>query len=524
MDKGTLNKWIMYYQIKSMERDGHSVTSISNELVMDWRTVKKYLSMSEVEYEQFLLGQETRNKKLAIYENFVRTQLVEHPETRAAQMHDWLKEHHPDLPQVPAKTVYNFIQYIRQKYNIPYQKALRDFMIVPECEYGKQAQVDFGEYNMRTEKESRKKVWFFSMVLSRSRMKFVCFNDKPFTTHTAVIAHEKAFEYFKGVPTEVVYDQDKLFLVSENVGKLLLTEEFKSYVRMRNFALHFCRKSDPQSKGKIENVIKYVKQNFLYNRLYLDIDTLNQQSQAWLARTANAVVHARTKKVPENEWMIERSYLSPFVPIPLTPSAKMYYVKKDNTVNYHSNFYSLPLGTYQGPNTQASIKEIDGHIEITNASNHILCKHLIPDGKGNIIRNTDHGRDKTEKINTMITQTASLFADKEAAIIFLEKIRTDKPRYIRDQILMIRKTIEKYPQETISQTLVWCITNSVFDAVDFTSVSASLSSHFNQTKQTIPSIKLIEPASIEKANIYPQISCIDDYENLFLSPLKQQLP
>jgi len=202
----------------------------------------------------------------------------------------------------------------------------------------------------------------------------------------------------------------------------------------------------------------------------------------------------------------------------------MYYVKKDNTVNYHSNFYSLPLGTYQGPNTQASIKEIDGHIEITNASNHILCKHLIPDGKGNIIRNTDHGRDKTEKINTMITQTASLFADKEAAIIFLEKIRTDKPRYIRDQILMIRKTIEKYPQETISQTLVWCITNSVFDAVDFTSVSASLSSHFNQTKQTIPSIKLIEPASIEKANIYPQISCIDDYENLFLSPLKQQLP
>ena len=52
-------------------------------------------------------------------------------------------------------------------------------------------------------------------------------------------------------------------LVSENHGDLLLTQEFRSYVSYRGFSLHFCRKSDPQSKGKVENVIRYIKYNFL---------------------------------------------------------------------------------------------------------------------------------------------------------------------------------------------------------------------------------------------------------------------
>ncbi len=43
---------------------------------------------------------------------------------------------------------------------------------------------------------------------------------------------------------------------------------------------------DPESKGKIENVVKYVKQNFLYNRCFCDIATLNEEVLQWLNRTA----------------------------------------------------------------------------------------------------------------------------------------------------------------------------------------------------------------------------------------------
>jgi transposase len=112
--------------------------------------------------------------------------------------------------------------------------------------------VDFGEYNLRDVNGKRVKVWFFVMVLSRSRFKYVWFSEHPFTSELAIGAHEKAFGCFGGIPDEIVYDQDKVFIVDENKGDLILTDGFRAYTKERSFQLHFCRKSDPESKGKIE--------------------------------------------------------------------------------------------------------------------------------------------------------------------------------------------------------------------------------------------------------------------------------
>ena len=166
---------------------------------------------------------------------------------------------------------------VRQKYSIALEETSRDYFVVEGLPDGMQAQADFGQYILRNAEEKRKKVHFFVMMLSRSRMKFVRFSAAPFTTHTAIDAHEEAFKFFQGIPREVVYDQDRLFLVDENLGDLMLTREFKTYVFEQGFGLHFCRKADPQSKGKVENVVKFVKNNFLYGRAYYNIDTLQAQ-------------------------------------------------------------------------------------------------------------------------------------------------------------------------------------------------------------------------------------------------------
>ena len=83
-------------------------------------------------------------------------------------------------------------------------------------------------------------------------------------------------------------------MVEENKGDLILTEQFKAYSNQRRFKLHFCRKSDPESKGKVENVVKYVKQNFLYNRSFTDIDTLNEEALAWLARMNCRIIQRKS--------------------------------------------------------------------------------------------------------------------------------------------------------------------------------------------------------------------------------------
>ena len=83
-------------------------------------------------------------------------------------------------------------------------------------------------------------------------MKYIYLLDKPFIIRSAIEAHEAAFKYFEGITKEVVYDQDRLFLADENMGELLLTKEFGDYVFEQEFQLLFCRKADPQSKGKVE--------------------------------------------------------------------------------------------------------------------------------------------------------------------------------------------------------------------------------------------------------------------------------
>ena len=51
--------------------------------------------------------------------------------------------------------------------------------------------------------------------------------------------------------------------------------------------MYLCRKSDPESKGKIENVMKYVKYNFADSRKFINIDNWNERCLAWLKGTGN---------------------------------------------------------------------------------------------------------------------------------------------------------------------------------------------------------------------------------------------
>ena len=153
----------------------------------------------------------------------------------------------------------------------------------------------------------------------------------------------------------MVYDQDRLFLIDERLGELLLAQDFKSYVFEQEFRVHFCRKADPESKGKIENVVKYVKNNFLYGRAYYDIETLQSEALQWLQRTGNGMPHATTRKIPLGEWAIEQPHLTTWCSVKILPAYILRFVRKDNTFSYSGNFYSAPQGTCQKKETTVQI-------------------------------------------------------------------------------------------------------------------------------------------------------------------------
>jgi len=356
---------------------------------------------------------------------------------------------------------------------------------------------------------------FFKPVMHLgSRMKYVYFLDKPFTAHTVCMAHESAFKFFGGIPQTLVYDQDRTMVVDENIGDIILTATFKQYTRSRSFKLHFCRKADPESKGKVENVIQYVKKNFLYNRLYSDLQSLNTQAIAWLGRTANALVHNSTKKIPYEEYLIERTYLHSYVPLTLeNKEIKMYYVRKTNVIAYKSNFYTLPMGTYSGPGTRVIVKQKEDIIEIFNHDDELICIHSLSLDKGKTITNTSHRRDQTKSLDEMISKAAGYFTKKLKAEKYLNKIHKRLPRYTRDHLQVILKVLKSAPQEAIDNTLDFCLKNENLNGHEFEQVLHVYRD--NSTSLTNKQeIKPLNNSRLEKANETPQTSNIQDYENI----------
>jgi hypothetical protein len=520
MTKKDLNNWIMYYEIQKLTRLGFKKARISRHLGINFRTVSKYLAMSEDQYEQLLLQNQQRAKVLSPYELFVKDKLSKYQDTSAAQIHDWLKEHHSGFPAVTPRTVYNFVMFIRQKYNIPYVKEVREYFPVKELPYGKQAQVDFGDYNMRTVGGTRKKVTFFAMVLSRSRMKFIWFLEKPFTADTVCQAHEYAFAFFEGIPIVIVYDQDRTMVVDENIGDVILTATFKQYIDSRSFKMHFCRKADPESKGKVENVVQYVKKNFLYNRPYYDIDTLNTEATAWLERTANHLPHNYTKKTPEIEIVIEKKHLNPYTPMTIeNKEVKIHHVRKTNSIAYKSNFYTVPVGTYQGIDSKVEVKEKAGNLEIYNLKEELICTHQLATGKGKTVSNTNHKRDTSKSLDKMMAQVAEYFTDQKEVMSYLQQIREKTPRYTRDHLQAILKPLndsESYRNEkpTADKTLEFCIKNRVLNGKEFEQVYHTYALELETSSKTKTPIKPFDISNSDKANEAPEKSNMEDYEKI----------
>ena len=516
MTKKDLNNWIMYHEIHRLYRLGFTQSRIARYLVMDPRTVGKYLKMSEHDMEQYLVKLSQKKKILDPYEHFVKERLSTYPDTSSAQIHDWLKESFSDLPEANPRTVYNYVCFIRQKHGIPYMPPSRDYFPVEEMPYGKQAQVDFGEYNMRLNNGKRKKVYFFAMVLSRSRMKYIWFQDKPFSSQTVVEAHEKAFNFFSGIPKMVVYDQDRTIVVDENLGDIVLTSAFKQYTKTRNFELYFCRKSDPESKGKVENVVQYVKKNFLYNRVYHDLETLNEQAIAWLGRTANHLPHNYTKKPPMEEFIIEQGHLSGFVPLQTNNEKQMkeYQVRKNNVINYQSNFYTLPQGTYRGPQTKVMVKVQDHTINIHDVQGNRICSHKLSLEKGKTVSNTHHRRDNSQKLAALLGQVVNQFTDKEKAKNYLLEIKKQWPRYSRDHFLTIKKALSVADGNLADKTLDFCCKNQILHGSEFEQVMFVLMDDKPKTHMPKEQIKLMGNAGKNLNDIIPQTSNIDDYEDI----------
>ncbi len=498
MERG--GEWKVFDEIQNLKKKGLKIAQISRKLKVSRNTVYKFKNMTPEAFGLWIHDRK-RKKKLDDMEGFVVGLLKEQNDLSAAQVEDRIREAAPDK-DVSAKTVYNFVQAIRKQYDLKVIHAHRSYEKLPQTEYGQQVQIDFGVgYPKRN--GTGQKVYFLTMVLSRSRQKFVYFQDHPFCAQEVIHGLKEGFRFFQGLPQEIVLDQDRLMIVDENLGDVITTAPFKAFLTQWKMKLHLCRKNDPQSKGKIENVVKYVKHNFLHGRTYIDIEDLNRQAIAWLKRTANAKIHQTTQKVPAKEWEVERSSLQP---VPQEPKLMIpQKLRKDNTLLYKTNYYTVPTGTYQHPGTTV-YRKIEGQtLHIYNAEKNHLATHTLSSEKGALIRDPKHLRDYHTRGDRLMQQLEKDFEGQPLLALirqFFDKIRMVKPRYLCDHIRAFQKVCKTAPAPQIQQTLDTCLQNSIYSAIDF---QALLKQTMEESAQKPPAPPIPDPSHTSTALLQQEV-------------------
>jgi transposase len=464
----------MYMEIQQLIKLGFSKTKVAEKLGVSRSTVYRNLKRSPSEMADWIDSLRERSKKLDPHRKLILSWLKEHPDMTAAQVYDWLLEKYKTL-EVGESTVRSYVRTLREDYDIKKETNPRDYESIPDLPMGQQVQVDFGHTRQKANNNKDVKLNFIAFVLSHSRYKYKEWLDRPFTTQDVIRAHENAIKWFGGIPHEVVYDQDSLIVVSENGGDLILTKEFQQYKSERNLTLRVCRKADPESKGKIENVVGFIKHNFAKHRIFHNIDSWNEKGWEWLNRTGNFKIHNTTKKRPVEVFSLEKQHLRPVTKhIDINnnyESSITRCVHKDNTIRYLSNRYSLPLGTFHRHETVGITETEDRQLVIyIPETGEVIAKHDIPEGRGNLVKDRNHSRDRSKGIDVFIDTVVEQFPDKEMAYEFLTIVREKYPRYIRDQLQIILRESKKNSKDLLSAALNECTKRSLYSATDFSDI------------------------------------------------------
>lgn len=244
-----------------------------------------------------------------------------------------------------------------------------------ETEPGKQLQSDWGE--VVTEIGGvRCKVHFIVNELGYSRRFHFWCTDSADAEHTYE-GMIRSLEYFGGVPSEVLVDNQKsAVLQASNSGSPRFNERFVDLAKHCGFTPRACKPYRARTKGKDERMVGYIKQNFFVRyRSFASWEHLNQLAEQWLREEADQRVHGTVKEVVAERFERERVHLQAMPSIRYDTSYFEYrQVAWDGYIDVRGNRYSVPP-TFVGQRVAVRIG-LDGLLRIFQADQRVASHTL----------------------------------------------------------------------------------------------------------------------------------------------------
>ena len=225
-------------------------------------------------------------------------------------------------------------------------------------------------------------LYVFVLLLGFSRTLFLCFTSS-MELPVLMRCHQEAFEFFGGMPQFILYD---------NMAQIRLPHSKILHPRFVDFAVHYGftvkthRVRRPRTKGKVERMVDYVKDNFLNGRAFVDLAHVNAEGLNWLQTVANVRIHGTTDKRPID--LLAAEGLTPFssvVPYVIHECAER-KVSVDGFVSFDRSRYSVDPD-YVG--RMVRVEAFEGQIVI-RSSDLIITEHDRSSKPGSCIAKKEH--------------------------------------------------------------------------------------------------------------------------------------
>ena len=359
----------VFMDIISLHRQGLSMRAIARRLGIHRNTVKKH-----IESETWPQYRKKKRQKSILdpYRQVIDDYLAED-----AYQATWILERIKNMGYSGSyETVRDYVRSVKERRS-------RLAYIRFETEPGRQAQVDWGDFQVANPDGSTTTKYLFLMILGYSRAMYIEFVNQC-TLETFLDCHIRAFRYLQGIPAEILYDNMKQVVVGRNKGKAVFNNEFLHFAHHYGFTPKACPPYSPWVKGKVERPMEYVRQRFWRGYRYTTLKKLNCDAVHWLDTTANTRRHGTHGQPIHERWQQELTSLLTLPPSDYDTSLKVFRkVYKDCQISYNGNRYLVP---HQMVGKQVMLKIKHHRISIYD-DNVLLASYQEAKGKKELIGN-----------------------------------------------------------------------------------------------------------------------------------------
>ena len=208
---------------------------------------------------------------------------------------------------------------------------------------GESYQMDWGFVEVETQAGVTYRVACFAMICHCCGKRYIEFfpNAKQENLFIGMI---HAFLYM-GIPQHVLTDNMKsVVLRRDNEGHPIWQPDYELFMGNIGFETRLCKPRHPFTKGSVERLVRFVKDNFLPGRIFNELTDLNYEAINW-CNSQNSVYHRAVDCIPDDKHsqmcMMTASSLEETIELSyyLCPERKISF---DGFVNYEGRRFGVP--------------------------------------------------------------------------------------------------------------------------------------------------------------------------------------